>query len=159
MLPYRLWPAMAVALFVGVGPAVGQENCNTALTRLARGAAEKAIRENGNDACSGLKHGPLAIDKTKALELREFRLCEEGPIVRASVAVYIKCATSDAAFVRTSLDETMSAIATANLDTCKVTDARVSAAGDLARAGLIGAGAANKMRDEIEKAIKPYCKQ
>ncbi len=158
MAPLKLCSALAVVMFLDVAVALGQPNCNTALSRLARGAAEKAIRENQTKACSGLKQGPIAIDKTKDLELKAFELCEDGPIIRASAAVFIRCATSDAAVIRASASETVKAVAVANLDTCKVTEASVSANGDLAQAVLKLVGADKNMRSEIEKAIKPYCK-
>src|SRR5262245_52333399 len=97
MWPLRFCPILACALLADATEALSEENCNSALSRLARGAAEKAIREHQNNACSGLKQGIFGVDKTKALLLREFRLCEDGPMVRATLTVYVECATSDAA--------------------------------------------------------------
>lgn len=156
---YRYATAFAVALFLDASMALGQENCDTALSRLAKGAAEKAIQDHRHSACSGLKSGIFAIDKTQALELRQFRLCEKVPIVRASATVYVRCATSPAAMIPASFDETVTASATADLDTCKVTDTTISSEGEMTNAGIRIAGASDKMRSELEKAIKPYCKQ
>jgi len=134
-----------------------QENCNTALTRIAKKAAEKAISDHRNDACAGLKKGPLGIDKTKGLELREFSLCETGPVVKASASVYIWCATSDQAFISADLSGDVAATASANLDTCQVLDADVSSTASIVDAGIQLADLKKKMREGLEKQIKDYC--
>lgn len=64
--------------------------------------------------------GELAIDKTKNLSLKQFELCEDGPVVTARIIVHIECATSDAAVFRTSVADTLAATASANLDSCTV---------------------------------------
>jgi hypothetical protein len=135
-----------------------QENCNTALTKIAKKAAQKAIADHRDDACAGLKKGPLGIDKTKALELREFSLCETGPVVRASVSVHIWCATSDKAFISADLSGDVAATASANLDTCQVLDADVSSTASIVEAGIQLADLKKKMREGLEKQIKDYCK-
>jgi hypothetical protein len=138
--------------------AVSQENCNTALSRIARREADKAIATHLGDACSGLKSGSIAVDKTKLLELRSFRLCENGPLVTASVTVRVKCGTSDQALIRLEIEDDLTATASANLDTCQVLDARISAGGSVAEAGLRAAGLSKKLHDAAQNEIKPYCK-
>lgn len=134
-----------------------QQNCNTALTKIAKKAAEKAIADHRDNACAGLKKGPIGIDKTKALELREFSLCETGPVVRASVSVHIWCATSDKAFISAELSGEVAATASANLDTCQVLDADVSSTASIVEAGIQLSDLKKKMREGIEKQIKDYC--
>jgi hypothetical protein len=63
MTRYVLLSLVALALIGEVGIAQGQENCNTALTRIAKRAAEKAIADHRDNACVGLKKGPFCIDK------------------------------------------------------------------------------------------------
>jgi hypothetical protein len=139
--------------------AYGQPNCNTMLSRVARAAAEKAIAERKDTACSDLKKGPIAIDKTKTLELTSFKLCEDGPIVSADVAVKIKCATSDAALIHASIEDTATASVSADLDTCRVLRANVTAEGFVAQAGINIADLNGKLKEAAEKEIKPYCKK
>lgn len=132
-------------------------NCGTALGRIARVATERAVLENQQTACKGFKRGALAIDKTKALELKKFELCENGAVVTARIDVRVECATSDAALIRTSATDTLSAQASANLETCTVSDTRVSASGFLANVGLDWANADRKLKEAAEREIKPYC--
>lgn len=134
-----------------------QENCSTALTKIAKKAAEKAIADHRDDACAGLKKGPIGIDKTKALELREFSLCEIGPVVKASASVHVWCATSDQAFISADLSGDVSASASANLDTCRVLDADLSSTTSIVEAGIQLADLKKKMREGLEKQIKDYC--
>jgi hypothetical protein len=117
-----------VALALLCEPAIAQaeENCNTALARIAKKAAEKAIADHRDNACAGLKKGPFGIDKTKALELRKFSLCETGPVVAASITVHVWCATSDKAVFPADLADDVTATASANLDTCRVLDVDIS---------------------------------
>jgi hypothetical protein len=148
------------ALAFGCLPASAQpqENCNTALTRIARRAADKAVVDHHEDACAGLKKGPFGIDKTKALELREFSLCETGPVVAASITVHLKCATSDQAMIHADLEDDLTATASANLDTCQVLDADVTAGKFASQAGIAIADLKEKLRQAAEKQIKDYCK-
>jgi hypothetical protein len=138
--------------------AESQENCNTALTRIANRAVEKAIADHRNNACAGLKSGPIGIDKTEALELRNFRLCETGSIVAASITVRVRCATSDQAVIRASVEDDLTATASANLDTCQVLNAKLSAAVFIAKTGLQVADLDKKLGEAAQKEIAPYCK-
>ena len=98
--------------------ASGQPNCNTALSRLAKAAAQKAITAHENTACSGLKNGAVRIDKTKRLEMLDVRVCEDGSVVSANISVRVRCATSDAAFVKVEIEEIASALASADRNLC-----------------------------------------
>jgi hypothetical protein len=138
--------------------AQSQENCNTALTRIAKRAAEKAIEDYRSKASAGLKSGPIGIDKTEILAVRNFRLCETGPIVAASITVHVRCATSDRAFIKVSVEDDLAATASANLDTCQVLNAKVSAAGFVAKTGIQVADLDTKLREAAQKEIEPYCK-
>jgi hypothetical protein len=155
---YPLVSLVALALLGNSGNAEGQENCNTALTRIAKKAAEKAIADHLDDACAGLKKGPFAIDKTEALELLKFSLCETGPVVAASITVHIKCATSDQAVLRTDLEDDVTATASANLDTCQVLDADVSSDKFIVETGIEVADLKAKLRKGAEREIDAYCK-
>jgi hypothetical protein len=106
---------IVVALLGPPASAQTQENCNTALTRIARKAAEKAVADHRDDACAGLKKGPFGIDKTKALELRAFSLCETGPIVAATITVHVRCATSDQALISADLEDDVTASASSRI--------------------------------------------
>ena len=139
------------------GNAEGQENCNTALTRIAKKAAAKAIADHHDDACAGLKKGPFGIDKTETLELLRFSLCETGPVVAASITVHIKCATSDQAVLKTGLEDDVTATASANLDTCQVLDTDVSSKKFIVETGIEIAGLQMKLREAAESEIKAYC--
>jgi hypothetical protein len=132
--------------------------CNTALSRIAKAAVLKAIDQNRDTACSGIKQGPLGIDKTKELNLAGFELCEIGSVVEAAISVKIKCATSDAALIKVEIEDTASAMASADLDTCKVLSASASAENLVSKAGLDLAGVDEKLKDAIAKVIQPYCK-
>ena len=134
-----------------------QQNCDTGLGRIAKAATLRAISQNQKTACSGFKQGQIAIDKTRALELTAFALCESGPVVTARIAVRIACATSDSALIQTSATDTLSAQASANLDTCTVSDAQVSANGFLTKVGLNFANANQRLKAAAEREIKPYC--
>jgi hypothetical protein len=148
----------AIALIACPLSAQTQENCNTVLTRISRKAAEKAIIDHRNDACSGLKKGPFGIDKTKALELREFSLCEAGPIVSASITVHAWCATSDKAVFSADVAGEVTATASANLDTCQVLNVDVSSTAFVVETGIQVADLKKKLREAAEKQIKDYCK-
>ena len=132
-------------------------NCNTAFGRIAKVAAERAVQDNRQTACKGFKQGDLAIDKTRALELKAFELCENGAVVTARINVRVKCATSDSALIRTSVADTLSAQVSANLETCTVSDALVLASGFLTNVGLDWANANHKLKEAAEREIKPYC--
>ena len=137
---------------------MAEENCNTALTRIARKEAEKAIAQHQGDACSGLKKGPIGYDDTKELELRGFKLCENGPVVSASITVHVKCATGGGAFIHDSIEDNLTANASANLDTCQMMDANVSGGSTLVQLGLSLGNVSNKLREAGRKEIAPYCK-
>lgn len=154
----NILPILAIAVIAWPASAQTQQNCNTALTRIAKKAAEKAIVDHSNDACSGLKKGPFGIDKTKALELREFSLCEAGPIVSASITAYAKCATSDKAVFSAEAEGDVTATASANLDTCQVLDVDVSSTAFVVETGIKVADLKQKLREAAEKQIKEYCK-
>jgi hypothetical protein len=155
---YALITLVALGCIGKVGIAEAQQNCNTALTRIAKRAAEKAVADHRDDACAGLKKGPIGVDKTRALELRQFSLCETGPVVAASMTVYAKCATSDRAVFQTEFEVEVSATASANLDTCQVLNADVSSPDSLVDAGIKVADLKTKLREAAEKEIKAYCK-
>jgi hypothetical protein len=112
-------------------------------------------REN---ACAGLKKGPFAIDTTKDLELRNFSLCERGPVVAASITVHVWCATSDKAVLPADLTDDITATASANLDTCRVLDADISSKTFIAETGIHVLDLKKKLREAAEKEIKDYCK-
>jgi hypothetical protein len=156
MMRYSLFSLVALTWIWNADIAEGQENCNTALTRIARKAADKAIGDHQDNACTGLKKGPIAIDKTEALELLEFSLCENGPVVAASITVHIKCATSDQAVFQTDLEDKLTASVTANLDTCQVLDADISSEKPIGEAGIEVADLRTKLREAAEKEIKAY---
>lgn len=137
--------------------ASAQKSCSTALGRIARAAAERAVANNMQTACKGFKQGRFAIDKTKSLELKTFELCENGAVVTAQLSVRIECATSDAAVISVSAEDTLSARASANLDTCRVSEARVWSNGFLANVGLDWANADRKLKEAAEREIKQYC--
>lgn len=149
---------LVAAIVAGVAaPLAAAENCNTALSRLARAEVVRAIEQHRHTACEELNGGAIGLDKTKALELKDLKVCEDGPVVTASIAIRIECATSPSAVWRTSQGDTLSAAATANLDTCKVSNVKVSAAGFLADQVLQQTGASARLKDEAEKAIKKFC--
>lgn len=134
----------------------GQPNCST-LSRVAKTVIVKAVSDNRDKACAGLKKGPIGIDKTKKLELSNFKLCEDGPIVSAEISADIECGTSDAAFIYISVADTLTATASADLDSCRVLDTNVWAKGDLTNAGIKIADLNAKLKEAAEKEIKPYC--
>ncbi|MFA5947903.1 MAG: hypothetical protein WC806_02945 [Candidatus Gracilibacteria bacterium] len=138
--------------------AYGEPNCNTALGRVAKTLVTRAVSDNKDRACAGLKKGPIGIDRTKKLGLSDFKLCEDGPIVSAEVSADIECGTSDAAFIRVSVEDTLTATASADLDSCRVLDTKVSAKGELANVGIKIADLSAKLKEAAEKEIKPYCK-
>ncbi len=148
----------AAILSVTTGIAISAPNCSTALGQIARSAADKAISDSKDTACNGLKSGNIGIDKTKELRITEFSLCEDGLVIEATLAVVIKCATSDAAFIKASFSETLKATAKADLNSCKVLSADVSADGYLGKLGLNAGDANKKLTQEMEKAVSPYCK-
>lgn len=153
-----LWAIAALTLSGSSASAQTQENCNTALTRIARRAAEKAVTDHREDACAGLKKGPLSIDKTKALELRAFSLCETGAVIAATIALHVWCATSDKALISADLEDDVTASASANLDTCQILDADVSAGKFASQTGIQIANLKDKLREAAGKQIKDYCK-
>jgi hypothetical protein len=154
----RILTIIVVVLLGAPATAQTQENCNTALTRIAKKAAEKAVADHRDDACAGLKKGPFCIDKTKALELRSFSLCETGPVVAATITVHVRCATSDQALISADLEDDVTASASANLDTCKMLDADVSAGKFANQTGIQIANLKDKLRDAAAKQIRDYCK-
>jgi hypothetical protein len=140
---------VAIALIACPASAQTQQNCNTALTRIAKKAAEKAVVDHHDDACSDLKKGPFGIDKTKALELRAFSLCEAGLIVSASITAYAKCATSDEAMFPAEAEGDVTATASANLDTCQVLDVDVSSTAFVVETGIQVADHACPVKREV----------
>lgn len=160
MGPYAKVLLTATALLsVTTEIAVSATNCSSALGQIARSTADKAISDNKDTACNGLKSGNIGIDKTKELKITEFSLCEDGMIIEATLAVFVKCATSDAAVIKAQFSETLKASAKADLDSCKVLSADVSANGFLGKLGLKAGDANKKLTQEIEKAMSPYCKK
>ena len=149
---------MTLVLLAGAASAQEEKNCNTGLTRIGKRAAEKAISDHRGDACAGLKKGSIGIDKTKALDLKEFSLCETGPVVSASMTVHVWCATSDKAFLPADISGDVTATASANLDTCEVLDADISSSAFVVDTGLRVADLKKKLREAAEKEIKSYCK-
>jgi hypothetical protein len=158
MIRYPLLGLIALILTGRTGIAVGQDNCNTALTRIARKVAERAVIDHHDNACAGLKKGPFGIDKTKVLELEKFSLCETGPIVAASITVHVKCATSDQAVFKDDVEDDLTATASANLDTCQVLDADVTSEKFLVETGIKVADLKRQLREAAEREIKDYCK-
>jgi hypothetical protein len=158
MAQYILLSLVSLALLDQPAIVQAQENCNTALTRIAKKAAEKAIADHRDNACAGLKKGPFGIDKTRALELRKFSLCETGPVVVASITVHVWYATSDRAVLKADLEDDITATASANLDTCQVLNTDVSSKTFIVETGIRVAELEKKLRDAAEKEIKDYCK-
>jgi hypothetical protein len=134
-------------------------NCDTALSRIAKANAVKAIDQYRDTACSGLKQGLIVIDKTRELKLTSFELCEIGSVVEAAISIQVRCATSDAALIKVEVGDTASAKAAADLDTCKVLSASASAQNLVSQTGLSLAGVDEKLKDAIAKIIQPYCRQ
>ena len=154
----KVIPVVFLVAMSRIPSALGKENCDTVLSRVAKAAAEKAINENRETACSGIKKGPLGIDKTKALELKGFQLCEKDAVVTAHIEVRIECATSDNAVIRTSVSDKLSAKASADLDSCTVSeDTQIRANGDFTRFGLNLSNANQKFKEAVKKEIQPYC--
>ncbi len=133
-------------------------DCDTALSRIARKAAEKALQEHRGDVCSGLRLGPIGIDKTKALELRAFELCERGPLVSASITVFAKCSTSEEAIIQTQFGDQVNAKADANLDTCQVLTAQLNGGKFVTEAVIKAGELERKAKEVLEREIRPYCK-
>jgi hypothetical protein len=153
-------PAFAVVVSIIITSRIAahaEQNCKTALSRVASKEALRAIEENKDSACEALNGGTIGLDKTKSLKLEELKVCEDGPVVTASIAVYIECATSPSAVFRSSTSDTLHAKAAANLDTCVVSESSVSASGFLANLVLDWTMAGAKLQGEAQKAIKPYC--
>ena len=161
MLLHRLvsLPLYALGLIAILSPAEAQtQDCDTALSRIARKAAEKAVQEYRGEVCSGLKLGPIGIDRTKALELQSFQLCEKGPLVSASVTVFAKCGTSEGAILQMQLGDQVKAKAEANLDTCQVLNAKLNGGKFVTEAVIEVADLEKKAKEVLEREIKPYCK-
>lgn len=146
---------MLPALFITTDPVMSQENCDTPLGRIARKEADKAIERYKSEACAGLKWGGIGIDKTKKLELIEFRLCENGFEVNTSLKVRVECASGGA--IPASIEDDLTAAAKADLNTCQV-NADIQGGKNVVKAGLALAGARDKLRSEAHKQIVPYCK-
>lgn len=153
---FRILGVAAILSFTAAAEA--ERNCDTALSRISKVAAQKAITDHQGDACDGLKQGAIGVDKTKKLELREFEVCEDGPVVTAQVTVDIKCGTSDAAVLPINVEDSVTASVSANLDTCVVENANVEAKGAIAQLGISLADLNSKLKEATEKEIKPYCK-
>jgi hypothetical protein len=150
----------ASVLTIGImAPSVApaERNCKTALSRVAQKEADRAIKDHLDIACKELNGGSIGLDKTKALKLEKLEVCEDGPVVTASIAVYIQCATSSSALIPSSASDTLRAETAANLDTCVVSEPSVSASGFLANQVLQWTQAGAKLKDEAKKAITPYC--
>ena len=158
----RLGPRIALALLLSFASAWfsaahAEPNCNTALSRIAKAAVLRAIDQNKHTACSGFKQGQLAIDETRTLRLDSFQLCEDGAVVSAKLSVLIECATSSNAFIKTSVGDTLSAEASADLDKCTVSGARAWGSGFLTNVGLNWSDVDRKLKEAAEKEIQPYC--
>ena len=157
---FRLGSLIALLLSLAsawLSAAEAEPNCNTALSRVAKAALLRAIDENKHTACSGFKHGQIAIDKTRVLQLKDFQLCEDGAVVSAKLSVHIECATSDSAVITTSVQDTLSAKASADLDKCTVSDVRAWGSDFLTKVGLNWIDANRKLTEAAEKEIRLYC--
>lgn len=141
-------------------PANAEDSCNTALGRIGRKATDKAIVEHQNDACSGLKTTVLGVtlglDDTKQLELRNYKLCEAGPIVTATLTVHVQCSTGSKAAVPVSISDDLTTTASANLDTCQILDLKVTGGKEIVQAGLDLGKVSEKLRDGAQNQISPY---
>jgi len=159
----KIIPVVFSVAISWIPSAQAEENCNTALSRLAKTAAESAVKENKETACSGFKLKdspiPIAIDKTKVLELVDFKLCEDGAVVKAHIKVNIECATSDNAMIKASQSDTLSAQASANLDSCTVSDSQIQASSDLTKVGLNLLDANQKFKEAAEREIRKFCQK
>lgn len=156
----RLSHLAVLAIAVGgaaTGTAGAADSCNTALSRVARAEAMRAIEANRQTVCEGLRSGEARVDKTEALELQHISLCENGPVVKASIVIRVACRTSPRAVFQVHVSEKLRADAVANLDTCAVTNARASASGFLVDALLKWGNADQKLSEEVARAIRPYC--
>lgn len=142
-------------LLITTYPVMSQESCDTPLGRIARKEADKAIERYKNEACAGLKWGGIGIDKTKKLELIEFRLCETGFLVNTSLKVRVQCASGGD--IPASIEDDLTATAKADLNACQA-DADIQGGKNIVKAGLALAGARDKLRAEAQKQIAPYCK-
>jgi hypothetical protein len=146
---------MIPTLFATAYPAMSQQNCDTPLGRIARREVDKAIERYKSEACAGLKWGGMGIDKTKKFELIEFRLCESGFLVNASLKVRLQCASGGV--IPASIEDVLTATAKADLNACHV-DADIEGGRNIVKAGLALSGARDKLRVDSQKQIVPYCR-
>lgn len=132
-------------------------NCNTVLSRIAKKEADNFMKSKGEIVCSGLKKGDIRIDKTREFTLRSFNVCENGNIASAEAEVFIRCATSDRAFIQASVSDTISAKVVANLKTCKIEEATIHARKFFVKIGIAMTDIEKKLKDRAFKNIKKYC--
>lgn len=153
----RLFSALVFVFFFLSVAANAESSCETNLGRIARKAVQKAISDHQDDACAPLKKGPLGIDKTKRLTLKSFELCENGPVVSASMSVDIECATSDRAMLRMSIAETVTASATANLENCAVSQAHIAVPQKYLQQGIDALDLDRKLLEAAQRETRPFC--
>ena len=138
-------------------PKVAKADCNTFLSRVAKKEANKFMNSKGHAICSGLKKGPIGIDKTREFKLRKLEVCEDGDIASAEAEVYIKCATSNSAVIKASVADTISAKVVANLKLCRIEETKIRAQSFFGKLGIVAADLEAKLKAEALKGIKEYC--
>jgi hypothetical protein len=111
---------LIAAFICSIVPVEAQQNCETALARAARKAADQAKAERAQTLCRGLSWGLIAYDKTRKVELKSLSVCEAGDVVTASATVELECGTSDKAVIRDSLSDTVTVTLNASLKACTV---------------------------------------
>lgn len=136
-----------------------EQYCNTVFSGLVKTAAEEYIKNNKDTACAGLKQGPIGIDKTKKLELGDFRLCENGHIITAAIDVAIECTTSDKALFPLEVADKLHAEVTADLDHCVVSSTKVSGDTEPVKALIALTNTNQKFKEASEIEIQKYCKK
>jgi len=140
-------------VFVGAGlaaatPAVG---CDELVGKLIAGAVGPSIQALG---CSEL--GKAGLGKA---DHRLERVCYEylGAESRVSMTVALTCMTSDSAFIKASISDTMTASARVSASDCQILDLRVDAAGDIGRILLAAFDAEGAARKALQKALDGMC--
>lgn len=137
--------------------------CSDALSTLVATALKPALERT--DLCKDLKQSVnvgiakvvIGVDKTDKIELRSLQYCPAATDSSLEASVLVRCRTSDAAVVHTSVEETFDVRLLVDNSTCEVREISIVPHGDIGRLIASIVGFSDQLKRAAAEQIRVFC--